>query len=166
MLVRLLRNRKKENLQFIFIKGLRTLMRTKSMLGMIACRQLIEIWISSIRRLYSTWRPNVQIWQEPDRTRARNLKREIVSLFDPCFNATGRRPYWTSRIEVSYCTCGSFSSICAHYRYCVIYLAITYMRAWFESTLERQLNITNLLEGLSYEKIRRCNNSAPYVTVK
>ena len=36
----------------------------------------------------------------------RNLKGEIGSLFDPCVNAIGRRPYCPSRMEVSYCTFG------------------------------------------------------------
>ena len=34
----------------------------------------------------------------------RNLKGGILSLFDPCVNAMGQRPYWPSRMEVSYCT--------------------------------------------------------------
>ena len=37
---------------------------------------------------------------------ARNLKGGIGSLFDPCVNTTGQRPYCPSRMEVSYCTFG------------------------------------------------------------
>ena len=51
----------------------------------------------------------------------------IGSLFDPCVNAMGQRPYWLSRMEVSYCTFG-FGAICAHYRYHVIQRGIAYMR--------------------------------------
>ena len=36
----------------------------------------------------------------------RNLRRGIGSLFDPCVNALGRRPYCPSRMEASYCTFG------------------------------------------------------------
>ena len=43
----------------------------------------------------------------------RNLKGGIRSLFDPCVNATGHRPYCPSRMEVSYCTFG-FSTIIWH----------------------------------------------------
>ena len=69
----------------------------------------------------------------------------------------GRRPYCPSRMEVSYCTFG-FGAICAHYRCRVIHCAITYMRAWVESTQEGNLRLTKLFGGLSYEKIRRYMN--------
>ena len=36
----------------------------------------------------------------------RNLKGWTGSLFDNCVNAMRRRPYWPSRMEVSYCTFG------------------------------------------------------------
>ena len=36
----------------------------------------------------------------------RNLKGGIWSLFNPCVNAMGPRPFWRSRMEVSYCTSG------------------------------------------------------------
>ena len=77
----------------------------------------------------------------------------------------GRHPYCPSRMDVSLCTFG-FSAICAHYRYCVIHRAITNLRAWFESTLERQLTLNEIFGGLSDEKIRRYNNSPPYVTAR
>ena len=38
------------------------------------------------------------------RSTPRNLKGGIWSLFDPCVNAIGWRPYCPSRMEVSYCT--------------------------------------------------------------
>ena len=41
-----------------------------------------------------------------DCTVPRNLKGGIGSLFDPPVNAMVRRPYWSSRVEVSYCTFG------------------------------------------------------------
>ena len=37
---------------------------------------------------------------------SRNLKGDIGSLFDPCVNAMGQRPYCPSRMKVSYCTFG------------------------------------------------------------
>ena len=43
----------------------------------------------------------------------RNLKRGIGSLFDPCDNAMGWRPYCPSCMEVSYCTFG-FGMIIRH----------------------------------------------------
>ena len=36
----------------------------------------------------------------------RNLKGEIGSLFDPCVNGMGGRPYCSSHMEVSYCIIG------------------------------------------------------------
>ena len=41
----------------------------------------------------------------------RNFKGGIGSLFDPCVNAMGRRPYWPSRMEVSYCKVPSNSDL-------------------------------------------------------
>ena len=43
----------------------------------------------------------------------RNLKVGIRSLFDSCVNTIGRRPYWPSHVEVSYCTFG-FDMIIRH----------------------------------------------------
>ena len=37
---------------------------------------------------------------------SRNIKGGIWSLFDPCVNAMEPRPYWPSRMEVTYCTFG------------------------------------------------------------
>ena len=36
----------------------------------------------------------------------KEFKRGVGSVFDNCVNAMGRRPYWPSRMEVSYCTLG------------------------------------------------------------
>ena len=100
---------------------------------------------------------------------SRNLKGGIGSLFDSCVNAMGWRPYCPSRMEVSYCTFG-FGAIIRR-DLCTLSLprdsprAITNMRAWFESTRERQLTL-NEISRLSYEKIRRYNNSPPYVTAR
>ena len=41
------------------------------------------------------------------------LKGGIGSLFDPCVNDMGQRPYCLSRMEVSYCTFG-FGAIIRH----------------------------------------------------
>ena len=103
------------------------------------------------------------IWYKP-----KEFEGGIRSLFDPCVNAMGRRPYWPSRpsrLQVSYCTFGfgaTFGAICAHYHYRVIHCAITIMRTW--STRERQLTLA--WRAYSYEKIWRYNNSPPYVTVR
>ena len=87
----------------------------------------------------------------------RNLKGRIVSLFDPCVNAMGRRPYWPSHMEASNCTFGlapSFGMICAHYRYCVIHRGITYMRVCLKSTWENATLYAerNCLAGLATKK--------------
>ena len=39
----------------------------------------------------------------------------------------------------------SFGAICVHYRYCVIHRTITNLRAWFESTRERQLTLNDII---------------------
>ena len=64
----------------------------------------------------------------------------------------------------------SFGAICAHYHYRVIHCEITDMRAWFESTQEKQLSLltglTKSFGRLSYKKIRWYNNSLPYMTAR
>ena len=61
----------------------------------------------------------------------------------------------------------SFGAICTYYRYRVIHRAITYMRAWFKSTLERQLTLNKIVwRTWLQKKIRRYNNSPPYVTAR
>ena len=59
----------------------------------------------------------------------------------------------------------SFGTICPHYRYRVVHCAITYMRAWFYVVKATHAK-TKLFGGLSYEQIRRYNNSPPYVTAR
>ena len=93
---------------------------------------------------------------------SKEFKEEIGPLFDPCVNAMG----W---VIVPSDLAPSFGTICAHYCYRVIHHVITYMRAWFKSTWKRQLmlNATSKLLGrLGYEKIRRYNNSPPYVMAR
>ena len=51
------------------------------------------------------------------------LKRGNRVSFWPLCNAMGRRPYWSSRMEVSYCTF-AFGAICAHFRTRMIHRAI------------------------------------------
>ena len=90
------------------------------------------------------------------------------SLSDPCDNATGRRPYWLSRVEVSYiCTFG-FGAIIQR-DLCILphnsqrdnlYACI------FKSTRERQLTFNKLAWRTNYEKIRWYNNSPPYMTAR
>ena len=97
------------------------------------------------------------------------LKRVIRSFFCPCVNAMGWQPYWQSHMEVSFCTSDlpqSFSVICAYYRYRVIYHMITYMRVWLKSEQERQLTHNEIAWRVWLRKIRRYNNSPPYVMAK
>ena len=61
----------------------------------------------------------------------------------------------------------SFGAICVHYRYRVIHRTITNML--FESMLERQPALNKIIwraYKCSYKKIRRYNNSPPYVTAR
>ena len=83
------------------------------------------------------------------RIKPRNLKGGIGPLFDPCVNAMGRRPFWPSRMEVSYCTFGLkqlFGS--------VVHRATTCMHAWFKlDTRDRQLMLNEIAwEGLKLWK--------------
>ena len=94
----------------------------------------------------------------------------IGSLFDPCVNATGQRPYCLSRMEVIIVPSDlarSFGAICTYYHYRLIHRAQwPFLRAWFESTRERQLTLNKIIWRLSYKKIRRYNNSPPYVMAR
>ena len=95
--------------------------------------------------------------------RPRNLKGGIRSLLTsaPVLNATGRQPYWPSRTKVSYCTFGfgaiiqpnlSTLSLPRDNLYaCVIKVHVRKVIRAF----------TKLLGRLSYDKIRRYNNSSP-----
>ena len=56
-----------------------------------------------------------------------------VSLWLPCDDV--------SAVIVPSDLAQSFGATCAHYRYRVIHPAITYMRAWFKSTGEKQLTL-------------------------
>ena len=63
----------------------------------------------------------------------------------------------------------SFCAICVHYHCRVIHRTLTYMRARFNSMRERQLTLNEIAwpaSGLSYEKIRRYNNSPPCMMVR
>ena len=91
-------------------------------------------------------------------------------LFLPRVNAMGRRPYWPSRIEVSYCTFGfgaiirrslrtfslSRNPLCDNLYVCVIKVRAR------KTTHAQQ----NCLAALAMKKIQRYNNSPPYVTVR
>ena len=88
-----------------------------------------------------------------------NFKEGIESHFGPCGNAMRRRPYCPSCMERSYGPSDlaqSLGAICAQYRYLVIHHAITIMCA---CVIPRVKGNSHLLGGLSYEKIRRYNNS-------
>ena len=57
----------------------------------------------------------------------------------------------------------SFGATCPHNRYCVIHRMITNMRVWFSPNRKGSFL---LLGGLGYKKIRRYNNSTPYMTAR
>ena len=75
----------------------------------------------------------------------RNLKWRIASLFDPCVDAMGRRPYCPSRMEVSYCTF-RFGAIIRR-NLCTLSLP--------RDSPRDDSHLTKLFGGLSYEKLRR-----------
>ena len=100
----------------------------------------------------------------------KEFKRGIGSLFDPCVNAMGRRPYCPSRMEVSYCTFGFGTIILRDLRTLSLphdsphgnqYACVIWVLAGKVNSC-----LTELFGGLSYEKIWRYNNSAPYVTAR
>ena len=70
--------------------------------------------------------------------RPKNLKGGIGSLFDFCVNVMGRRPY-SDLAQL-------FGVICANYCYSMIHCAITNMRVWFESTRERHLTLSKIIQ--------------------
>ena len=101
---------------------------------------------------------------------ARNLKGGIGSLFDPFVNAMGRRPYCSSRMEGSYCTFGFGTIIRCDLRTLSLLRDspwdIQYVCAIWVHAGKATHAITKLFGGLSYKKIRRYNNSPPYVVAR
>ena len=97
----------------------------------------------------------------------KNLKGGIGSLFDPCVNTMGQRPYSSSRMEMSYCTFG-FSAI-IQCNLCTLSLPRDSPRnIQYDLSYRGKGNscLTKLFGGLSYEQIRRYSNSPPYVTAR
>ena len=97
----------------------------------------------------------------------RNSKRVNGALSEPSVNALGQRPYWPSRMERSYCTLGFHSAQSAH-------ITVTAWRTarqpicvcdWSPRGKDNS-HLTKLPDGLSYEKIRSCIYSPPYVTAR
>ena len=92
------------------------------------------------------------------------------SLFDPYVNVMERRPYCSSRMEVNYCIFG-FGAIIRHdVRTLSLprdsslndqYACVIWVHAG-----EATHAMVILFGGLSYKKIRRYNNSPPYVTAR
>ena len=93
----------------------------------------------------------------------KDSKRGIWSLFDPCVNTVGRRPYCLSRMEESYCTFGFSAIIRRDLR--TLSLPRDSMHVC-DPRGKGNSHLTKLFGGLSYEKIRRYNNSPPYVTAR
>ena len=130
------------------------------LIGLDPGQQLLQL------RFFSTLWPPCNNTQE---LIPRNLKGGIRSLFDPCVNAMGRRPYCPSRMEVSYCTFGFGAIIRRDLRTlslprdsprdnifaCVIWVY-----------KERQPTLNEIIWRLNYENTRRYNNSPPYVTAR
>ena len=100
-------------------------------------------------------------------TKWRNLKGEIGFLFDPVSTLTRWQPFWQSRTDVSYCTSG-FGGII----WCGIIVAVCFT-TWYPKCVhdlspckKGNPRLKKLLGGLSYEKIRRYNNSPPYMMAR
>ena len=97
----------------------------------------------------------------------KNFKGGIRSLFDPCVNTMGQRPYCSSRMEMSYCTFGF--SVIIQCNLCTLSLPRDSPRNIQYDLSYRGKGkscLTKLFGGLSYEKIRRYSNSPPYVTAR
>ena len=99
---------------------------------------------------------------------SRNLKWGIGSLFDSCVNAMGRWSYCPSCMEVSYCTFRFGAIIRPDLRTLSLpcdsprdnlYACMIWIHAGKATNA-----YWNYLPGFSYEKIRRYNNSPPYLT--
>ena len=103
------------------------------------------------------------LWQCHSGFEPRNLKGGIGSLFAPCVNAMGRRPYCSSRMVVSYCTFG-FGAVIQR-DLCTLSLPCDSpcCNQYASSRKKGNSRLTKLFGGLSYKKIRRYNNSPPYV---
>ena len=97
----------------------------------------------------------------------RNLKEGIRSLRTPVLTLCGLTDrYVWRRVIFPLDLARSFGAIYAH-RYHVIHCTISYMRAWFKSTQERQLTLNkNFVAGLAMQKIRRYSKSPPYVMAR
>ena len=101
---------------------------------------------------------------------SRNFKGGSESLFDPCVNAMGWRPYCPSRMEVSYCTFGFGAIIRRDLRT----LSLPHDSSRDIPICMHDLSprgkgnshLTELFGRLSFEKIRRYNNSPPYLTAR
>ena len=108
----------------------------------------------------------IEVWnvQSISVDKSRNIKRGIRSFFDPCVNAMGQRPYCLSRIEANYCTFG-FGVIIRRDLRTLSLQHDSSRNNLFASSPHRKGNsrLTKFFGGLSYEKVRRYNNSPPYM---
>ena len=101
----------------------------------------------------------------------KEFKRANLVSFLPLGNAMGRRPYWSSHMEASYCTFG-FGVIIR--RDLSTLLLPRDLPRDIKPVCVRDLSshskgnsrLTKLFGRLSYEKIRRYNNSHPYVMAR
>ena len=96
----------------------------------------------------------------------KEFKRGIRSLFDPCVNAMGRRPYCPSHMEVSYCTFGFGAIIRCNLHTLPLSHDSRICIGDLSPRRKGSSHLTKLFGGLSYEKILRYNNSPPYMMAR
>ena len=102
---------------------------------------------------------------------AQGILKGESGLFLTRVNAMGWRPYCPSRMEVSYCTFRfgviirpdlrilslPWDSLCDNQYACMI---------WVHAGMTINSRLMKLFGGVSYKKIRRYNNSPPYVMAR
>ena len=101
----------------------------------------------------------------------KNFKEGIGSFFDHRVNALGRWPYWPSRMEVSYCTFELGAFIRRNLR--ILSLPRDSPARWpicVRDLSPRWKGNSRLtiffFSGLTTKKMRKNNNSPPYVTAR
>ena len=92
-------------------------------------------------------------------------KKGIGSLFDSCVNAMGQRPYYPSWRLYRHCTFGYGMIICHNLPNIVTMWITVWLPtcAWLSPGWKGN---TPFLTGLAMKKIRRYNNTPPYVTAR
>ena len=107
----------------------------------------------------------------------KEFKREIGSLLDACVNTMGRRQFWWSHIEASYCTSGFGVIIwhdlrklmCSTLNACMIFKSILLSVSFFrvlKSTREKDTLNKIAWQALVLKILLWYNNSASYVMAR